>query len=89
MTEYGYDIGDMKAFTDESLTVEIPIESVPKDYLEKILGGVAIIRCKDCVDYKDYEDMGFKFRLSDGQCRRYGCAVDKKDFCSHAVRKEK
>ena len=47
-----------------------------------------VIRCKDCVDYKDYEDMGFKFRLSDGQCRRYGCAVDKKDFCSHAVMEE-
>lgn len=90
MTEYGYDISDMKAFTDESLSVEIPIESVPKDALEKILGGIAITRCKDCKYYEP--DL---YANPWGVCCHWGWIVNdtghtvaENGYCYRAERKE-
>ena len=82
MMEYGYDISDLKAFTDESLSVEIPIESVPKDALEKILGGVAIIRCKDCKHWYFDADTG-------KACEFTNLGQPEDGFCNWAERKEK
>lgn len=52
MTEYGYDIGNAKLWRGE---IEIPINSISREALEAILGGIAIVRCKDC-RHRDPED---------------------------------
>ena len=49
MTEYGYDIGNMKAWADKEMTMEIKMSDIPEDALQKILGGIPIVRCKDCL----------------------------------------
>ena len=49
--EYGIDTSGMKLFYDESLEFEIPMNSISKDTLAKLIGGVPIIRCKDCKYY--------------------------------------
>lgn len=87
MIEYGYDINDMKAFTDETLSVEIPIESISKDALEKILGGTVITRCKDC-KYWDSEITqtavpNMRSCIYWGKIGTLGI-----DYCSRAKRKE-
>ena len=46
--EYGFDISGMKAFYDAETSVEIPMESLSKDQIAKILGGVPIVRCSVC-----------------------------------------
>lgn len=73
-TEYGYDISNAHAFKDEEMTIEIPIKSISKEAMEKILGGVPIVRCKDCVYYDD-----FGYSHCD---RTFPIMVDENDFCS-------
>ena len=46
--EYGFDTHGMRMFTDRTFTCELPMTSVNKKALAKILGGEPIIRCKDC-----------------------------------------
>lgn len=88
--EYGYDISDMKAFTDKSLSVEIPIESVPKDAIEKILGGIAITRCKDCRYYEPdlYANPWGTCCHREWIVGNTGHTVDNDGYCYRAERKE-
>lgn len=48
MKEYGYDVGNMKFYSDDTLTFELPANSISKEDMQKILGGIPIVRCKDC-----------------------------------------
>ncbi len=76
--EYGFDTHDMHLFKDESLTMELSMDSISKEALAKILDGEPIIRCKDCKHYDS------------GSCRYvYGLIFAKPDsYCSWAERKE-
>lgn len=77
MTEYGYDIANMKAFHGE---IEIPIEKVPRETLEEILGGIPIVRCKDCKWWNGlHQKCGFLMIIR----------PDAEDYCCWAERKEK
>ena len=58
--EYGIDTHGMKLFSDESFECEIPMDSISKEMLAKLIGGVPIIRCKDCKHSVDY--------YNDGEC---------------------
>lgn len=48
MAEYGHDIANFRAFANTKMTIEIPLEDIPEEQLQKILGGIPIVRCKDC-----------------------------------------
>lgn len=48
MAEYGYDIANIRAYSDAEMTIEIPLQDIPEDQFQKILGGISIVRCKDC-----------------------------------------
>ena len=79
--EMGYDIGDIKAFSDFELTMEVNISSIPRETLQTILGGLPIVRCRDCVKhmtdrccffYRDENAMsgpGDEFYCADGELR--------------------
>lgn len=54
--DYGYNIGEMKAFSDEEMTIEINVKDISKDTLAKILGGIPIVKCKDCKFCYHYTD---------------------------------
>ena len=53
MTEYGYDIGDAKVYTDKELTLEFDASHLTREDWERILGGIPIVRCKDCIHEED------------------------------------
>ena len=46
--EYGFDIGDAHFFADEEMTIELPAGTFTNEQIAQIMGGVPIIRCKDC-----------------------------------------
>ena len=71
--EYGFDIADMKAFKDEGMTIEIDTSKWTKEQWEVILGGVAIIRCKDCEYHRNRTnrcDAWSANTPADGHCYR-------------------
>ena len=51
--EYGHDISQLHAFKDAEMTIEIPIESISKEALEKILGYIPIVRCRNCKHFSE------------------------------------
>ena len=84
--EYGYDISGMKAFSDAEMTMKIPIVSLSKEQLTEILGGIPIVRCRDCKHYKEGELLGptkfcFFYQIGTG----LNTADD--DFCSKGERR--
>ena len=74
--EYGYDTHNMHFYTDETLTIEVDMSEVPREDIEKVLGGVPIVRCTDC---KYYFGRGM-------YCELDRCVCDD-DFCSRGERK--
>ena len=48
MAEYGFDVANMTAYADESLTLEVNMAEIPNDTLREIMGGEPIVRCRDC-----------------------------------------
>lgn len=76
--EYGYDIADMHFFKDQEMTMEMQFEDLPEGAFEKIMGGVPIIRCKDCAWH------------TKKHCAQFGLiGFDDDDYCSYAERKKK
>lgn len=68
--EWGFDIGDAHFFADEEMTIELPTRAFSKEQIAQIMGGVPIIRCKDCkYFYKEerYCVLG-TVAISDGYC---------------------
>lgn len=52
--DIGYDRREtMHCFQDESLTIEIPMEQISDEVLAEIMGGVILVRCKDCKKWED------------------------------------
>jgi hypothetical protein len=85
--EYGIDTHGMKLFSDESFECEIPMDSISKETLAKLIGGVPIIRCKDCKHY--YEKEWVVGGGSYTACWYQAIAnAQPDDFCSRAERKE-
>lgn len=54
MAEYGIDVADVRAWEDETMTIEVPIDEIPEDVLKEILGGTPIVRCRNCKHRRDY-----------------------------------
>ena len=76
--EYGYDTENMRFFTDEEMTIEINLEDIPREVVEKILGGVPIVRCKNC-------ENAFKQGLFPDDlvlCKEMSKLMRKTDYCS-------
>jgi len=48
MKDIGYDISEMKLYEDNTMTVEIDTSDWTLEQWAAILGGVPIVRCKDC-----------------------------------------
>ena len=82
--EYGIDTSGMKLFSDESFECEIPMDSISKETLAELIGGVPIIRCKDCKYYTGKWCTKYSTKQFDINDIRK--ADD--DFCSCAERKE-
>lgn len=85
--EYGIDTHGMKLFSDESFECEIPMDSISKETLAELIGGVPIIRCKDCKWYieKEWIVGGGSYIM----CRNGSIANAKEDdFCSRAEKRE-
>lgn len=55
MTEYGYDISNMTAWEDAEMTIPVDTSKWTREEWEKIIGGIPIVRCKDCKYYAIYE----------------------------------
>ena len=93
--EYGYDIAGMRAFQDAGLSVEIPMENLSRTQLETILGGVPIIRCRDCLrfelDHWDVTADGIPLITAHEICTFWGrgCKTSPDGFCYMAERMEK
>lgn len=51
MKDIGYDISEMKIYEDDTMTVEIDTSNWTLEQWATILGGVPIVRCKDCIHY--------------------------------------
>ena len=62
--EYGYDIENMKFYLNESFECEIPANSISKEDMQKILGGIPIIRCKNCKRQHDIHDYEYPYHTS-------------------------
>lgn len=60
MAEYGYDIGNMTAWEDAEMTIKINTDGWTREMWEKVIGGIPIIRCKDC-----------KHRYDENECPMY------------------
>ena len=86
MKDIGYDISDMKIYEDDTMTVEIDTSDWTLEQWATILGGVPIVRCKDC----KYQEVSTFFGR-----KSYGCELAEgyshvcldDDFCSRAERK--
>lgn len=85
--EYGYDTHNMHFYTDETLTIEVDMSEVPREEIEKVLGGVPIVRCKDCKHWKklmpedpDGDERCMLTELYDGR--------EPNDYCSYGERRE-
>ena len=86
MQEYGFDIGEAHFFADEDMTIEIEMEAIPEETLKKILGGIPIIRCKDCADWQtdwipSCGDNGSHY------CGAMDTITKPDDYCSYAERR--
>ena len=82
MTEYGYDIWNMKVYQDEELTLEFDTSNLTREDWEKIIGGIPIVRCKDC----DYTDESLD-EDHDYWCLHHGIYIDADDYCSRGERR--
>lgn len=82
MDDIGYDVGNMKAWEDSSMTIEIPIESIPEEALREILGGIPIVRCKDCA-HSEIDDPESTCQYL---CHFYGDQWNGAEhYCSHGI----
>lgn len=81
--EYGIDTSGMKLFSDESFECEIPMDLISKETLAELIGGVPIIRCKDC-KFWEPERRNKKF----GDCMYHMSLTQALDFCSFSERRD-
>ena len=80
--EYGYDIANIHLYEDETMTMEVDISKLSREDIEKVLGGVPIVRCRDC---KWWEHGGWY----SGWCKQYQGSVTKsEEFCARGKRKD-
>lgn len=91
--DLGYDISQMKAFEDETLTVEVDTSNWTTEQWAAILGGVPIIRCKDCKHFEldHFENVsGVPLIVGHEICTKWGggCKTDTNGYCFMAKRKE-
>ena len=81
--EYGYDTHNMHFFTDETLTIEVDMSEVPREEIEKVLGGVPIVRCKDCKYYcKSLIDEATNLPM----CGAWSAPQKQDGFCNYGER---
>ena len=85
MTEYGYDIGNAKVYTDEELTLEFDASHLTREDWERILGGIPIVRCKDCKYYTYYHECTCDHWDTDPGCEYP--SVNESDYCSYGERR--
>ena len=88
MKDIGYDISEMKLYEDNTMTVEIDTSDWTLEQWAAILGGVPIVRCKDC----KHSATGNYFKGI--MCGKYRnergmlfISVEENDYCSRAERK--
>ena len=81
--EYGIDTHGMKLFSDESFECEIPMDSISKETLAKLIGGVPIFRCKDC-KFWEQERRDKEY----GDCMYHLSLTHASDFCSFSERRD-
>lgn len=82
MKDIGYDISDMKIYADDTMTVEVDTSDWTPEQWATILGGVPIVRCKDCKWHKP------KYPGERPTCLIYLGDWHDDDYCSRAERKE-
>lgn len=91
--DLGYDISQMKVFDDETLTVEMNTSNWTKEQWTALLGGVPIIRCKNCkyFELNHLENVsGIPLIVAHEICTRWGngCKTDSDGYCFMAERKD-
>lgn len=89
--EYGCDIKDMKLFQDKEMTIEFT-GKITNEQWHQILGGIPIIRCKDCKYFElDHFDIVEEVPLISHEiCTKWGkgCKTSQDGYCFMAERKE-
>lgn len=84
--EWGFDIGNAHFFADETLTVELPAGAFSKEQIAQIMGGVPIIRCKDCKHFEADLDGMTMYCANEIMPTVFVCTGQ--GYCSEAERKE-
>lgn len=88
--EIGYERDEgMRFFQDSELTIELDGSRISDEMLAEMLGGVLIVRCRDCTHYRRNIPMvGGKYNgCENWQDNGNEIPVDENFYCAHGERR--